>query len=392
MTDLIAEDLAARFLRARGARPQLFRAPGRVNLIGEHTDYNDGFVLPAALGLGTVVAVAPRSDRLLRMESAAFSGVAEFDLDAPAPRPRGEWTDYVRGVAVVLERMGNRLTGADLMIASDLPMGAGLSASASLEVATGLALAAVSDIAIDATALALLCQRAENEFVGARCGVMDQFVSCNARKGCALLLDCRSLDFRAIPVDPQATLVVCDTMVRHSIAAGEYNLRREQCEAAAATLAGVLDGVTALRDVTREQLDEHASLLAETVFRRARHVVSENARTLAAARALESGDLAECGRLMNASHESLRDDFDVSCAELDLLVDAARRLPGVYGARMMGGGFGGCTINLVEAEAADNFAESVAETFRRATGATPPVFRCSPGPGAGRVLLREDAR
>ncbi len=384
MSSTIAAELLAPFRQLYGREPQLFRAPGRVNLIGEHTDYNEGFVLPAALDLSVFTAIAPRVDRRLRARSLMMDESVEFDLGDPAP-PRGNWSDYARGVAIFLERAGHRISGADLLIDSDLPMGAGLSASAALEVSIGYALLATSGSSVDKIELAKICQRAENEFVGVRCGIMDQYISCCAVAGSALLLDCRSLEAKPVPVDPKARLVVCDTMIRHKLTSNEYNARREDCERAVALLSLQLDGVTALRDVSIEELMRHEALLPPIIFRRARHVVGENDRTLRAAAALEAGDLAECGRLMELSHASLRDDYEASCPELDLMVEMARGLPGVYGARMMGGGFGGCTINLVEACHANAFAQAMTQAYQEATGVNPPIICCIPGPGAGPV-------
>jgi galactokinase len=381
----IGAELRARFQQVFDGVPCLFRAPGRINLLGEHTDYNDGFVLPAALELAVWTAIAPRADRRLRVRSLAMDSMTEFDLDDFAPSPDGNWSDYVHGVAIMLKRAGHQLVGADLMIDGDLPMGAGLSASAALEVSVGYALLAVSGLDVDRIDLAKICHRAENDFVGARCGIMDQFISCCAIKGAALLLDCRSLEFRAITIDQNARLMVCDTMVRHELASSEYNLRRAECERAVALLSKQLNHATALRDVTAEQLSHHAALLPETLFRRARHVVSENARTLRAAAALEAGDLSECGRMMDSSHASLRDDYEVSCPELNLMVELTHGLPGVYGSKMMGGGFGGSTINLVDAQRVDRFIETVAKGYKNATGVTPSIFCCVPGPGAGPV-------
>lgn len=381
-TQEMTEGLAERFRGAYGREPLLFRAPGRVNLIGEHTDYNEGFVLPAAVDLATYVAIAPRDDRLLRLQSLSFAEGVARDLDAPAPQPRNDWSDYAFGVALTLERAGHRLRGADILIGGDLPMGKGLSASAALEVAVGYALTQISGVMLERKALALICQRAENEFVGMRCGVMDQFISACGIAGCALLLDCRSLETRVVMIHPRVRLVACDSCVSHSLAGGEYNDRRRDCEAAAKLL-----GVAALRDVSEERLARQASALPERLYRRARHVVTEDARTLRFAAALESGDLAECGRLMNASHASLRDDFEVSRAELDLLADIAQKTPGVYGARMMGGGFGGCTINLVAAEETAAFERRIDEAYCAATGIRPNIFVCEPAGGAGPVHL-----
>lgn len=381
----VATRLRRTFEREFGGQPRLFRAPGRVNLIGEHTDYNDGFVLPAALDLGVTTAIAPRPDRLLRAHSIAMAETVEFDLDDPEPTPRGGWSDHLHGVAVMLERAGHRLTGAELAIDADLPIGAGLSASAAFEVSTGFALAEISGARVGRVELAKICQRAENEFVGARCGIMDQFISCCATKGSALLLDCRSLAARPVVIDPRVRLMVCDTMVRHRLADGEYNTRREECERAVALLAARIEGATALRDVTMDALSDSRSLLPDVLFRRARHVVTENMRTLRAAAALEAGDVAECGRMMDLSHQSLRDDYEVSCPELDLMVELARDLPGVFGSRMMGGGFGGCTISLVDEDHAEEFSMAIARGYENAVGVAPTIIRCVPGQGAGPV-------
>jgi galactokinase len=384
----IARDLAAEFTRRFGPTPQVFRAPGRVNLIGEHTDYNDGFVLPAALELATYVAMAPRGDRRLRVHSQAFDSTAMIDLDEPTPTARKDWSDYVSGVALVLEQAGHRLTGADMLVGGDLPLGAGLSSSAALEIAAGYALLHGAGIPIDLVALSRWCRSAENDFVGMRCGIMDQLVSCCGVSGHLVLIDCRSLAMRPLRLDPSVSLVVCNTMVHHELASGEYNIRRRECEEGVALLSRSLGEVAALRDVTPEDLERHADLLPEPILRRARHVVSENARVLEAVAALESGDLARCGQLMSRSHESLRNDYEVSCAELDLMVALASSVPGVLGSRMTGGGFGGCTVSLVEAEAVDRFTESVGRAYRSATGKQPSILACTPGPGVGPVAVR----
>ena len=382
----LALALARSFRDAFKREPRLFRAPGRVNLIGEHTDYNEGFVLPAAIDLSTYVAIAPREDLRLRARSRHFDQALDCDLH-DLPSRGGDWRDYLVGVVRALLDAGHVLRGADMLIDGDLPMGAGLSASAALEVVVGLALSDIAGVTLDRTEFALLCQRAENAFVGAQCGVMDQFISCRGIEGAALLLDCRSLEAKAVAIDPAARLIVCDTMVRHRIAGGDYNARRRECERAVELLKVALPQIAALRDLDERQLADHASLLPPVLLRRARHVVCENARTLRAAAALQAGDLALCGRLMNASHESLRDDYEVSCKELDVMVEAARTAPGVYGARMMGGGFGGCTINLVESDCAVAFMTSVGPAYRDATGVTPNIFCCAPASGAGPVAL-----
>ncbi len=379
-------ELPQAFKRRFGGEPCFFRAPGRVNLIGEHTDYNDGFVLPAALDLATYVAIAPRQDRLIRMHSVNLDAEFHFDLNA-VQRPARDWTDYVRGVAIELANSGYLLKGADVAVLSTLPMGSGLSASAALEVAFGYALLSISEAPIDRLGLAKICQRAENEFVGMRCGIMDQFISCHGVEGAALLLDCRSLEARAIPIDPSVRVVVCNTMVHHELASSEFNLRRRDCEEAVRLLAPKIGPISALRDVTLPELQAHREALPALIFRRARHVVSENLRVIEAVAALERKDFTEAGRLMNLSHESLREDYNVTCPELDLMVELSRKTPGVYGARMTGGGFGGCTVSLVQAGADDAFADRVGPAYREATGLTPMIFSCYPGAGAGPALL-----
>ncbi|THD42822.1 MAG: galactokinase [Bradyrhizobium sp.] len=375
--------LIERFRNIFGGEARLYRAPGRVNLIGEHTDYNGGFVLPAALEQCTWIAAAPRPERRLRAHSLREKTTLEFDLDDPAPTPRHDWSDYVRGVAVMLQRDNQAIGGADLVIDSDVPIGSGLSSSAALEVATGFALLDLAHLPEDRTRLALSCQRAENEFVGMRCGVMDQFASCHGAADRALLIDCRSLEFRLTPIDPSVRLVICNSMVHHELAGSQYNVRRAQCEEAVARLSAVLPGVRELRDVTMDDLTRHGGLLSEVVLRRARHIVTENERVVRAADALAAGEVETCGRLMRESHVSMRDDYEISCKEIDILVDLASKIPGVLGARMTGGGFGGCTINLVRVDAVERFGAEIAESYKAATGITAPLLVCRPGAGAG---------
>lgn len=365
--------------------PRTFRAPGRVNLIGEHTDYNDGFVMPAAIDLSVFVRVWPREDRKLDIHSENFNDTIEFDLDDPNPEPRGHWSDYVVGVPVMLEQAGHRLHGAHLQIRGEVPVGSGLSSSAAVEVATACALTANSDLSIDKRELALLCQKAENEFVGARVGIMDQFTSLFGQARRALLLDCRSLEFRLLPLPDTVKLVICNTMVKHALASSAYNERRAQCEAGVRHLAQFLPNVQALRDVTIEQLEQFGSDLDEVVYHRCRHVITENARVLAAADALEQHDLRAFGELMAQSHRSLRDDYEVSSAELDLMVDLARRVEGVYGARMTGGGFGGSTVNLVDADRVEQFKQSVPQAYEQVTGLEPEIYVCEPSDGAEEI-------
>lgn len=353
---------------------RVYRAPGRVNLIGEHTDYNEGFVFPAAINLYSRVAIAPRLDRKIQVYSENFSESVEFDLDETDPRAAGHWSDYVRGVAMTIDRGGHRLRGANILIRGEIPTGAGLSSSASLEVAAGYALMKNSDLAVDLVELARLAQRAENEFVGARCGIMDQFIACLGRAGHALRLDCRSLDYRLVPISEDARLVVCNTMVKHELAHGEYNQRRAECEEGVRSLAEKLPGILALRDVTIADLDRQVGFLSEGIYKRCRHVITENARVIDAAAALSCNDLIEFGRLMYESHSSLREDYEVSSPELDTMVRLAREAEGVYGARMTGGGFGGCTINLVRADKVDDFKRLITAGYEQATGIAPEIY------------------
>lgn len=373
------------FENQRGDAARVFRAPGRVNLIGEHTDYNDGFVMPAAVDFSTWTKITPQAGRLVSVFSANFNEQFSFDLDDTHPQAKKHWTDYVRGVAVTLERAGYRLRGARLHIRGEVPIGSGLSSSAAIEVATGYALLANSAFDVDRSELARLCQRAENEFVGTRCGIMDQFIASYGQKGRALLLDCRSLDYELLPLSDHARLVICNTMVKHELASGEYNKRRAECEAGVQHLAQKLPAVRALRDVSGADLERYGCDLPPVVYRRCRHVITENARVLQAAGALKRNDLAEIGRLMNESHRSLREDYEVSCEELDTMVALARLVEGVYGARMTGGGFGGCTINLVAAESVDDFKRAVAPGYQKATGILPEIYVCRAAAGVEEV-------
>jgi galactokinase len=364
-------------------------------LIGEHTDYNDGFVMPAAIGFYTRASIAPRPDRKLVIHSENYSEQVEFDLDRLPATRAGHWSDYAIGVVKMLLRSGKNLGGANLLLDGNVPLGAGLSSSASLEVAVGYALLDLAGQAsgrteigqnkIDRSKLALLCQQAENEFVGARCGIMDQFVASHGERGHALLLDCRSLGYRQLPLPDDAALAICNTMVKHSHAKGEYNQRRAECEAGVRALSKYLPNVRALRDVTPADLEAYGHELPNTVMRRCRHVIGENARVLQAAAALELGDLQAFGNLMRQSHRSLRDDFEVSCAELDLMVELAEQAEGVYGTRMTGGGFGGCTIALVKAGCVESFQRTVQEGYERSTGCKPEIYVCSAADGVGQV-------
>jgi galactokinase len=380
-----ANELTQHFTKLFGDRPTIFRAPGRVNLIGEHTDYNDGFVMPAAVGFSTYVAIAARPDHKLVIRSEEFSGSFEFDLDSLPQQRTGAWCDYVLGVASVLQKSGHKLRGANVLVHGEVPIGAGLSSSAAVEVATALAMMRLGQIQLPLPEVAKLCRQAENTFVGARVGIMDQFVSCMGKAGHAFLLDCRSLDFQFVPIPAGISLVVCNTMVKHDLATGAYNTRREECEEGVRYFAERNSTIRALRDVSVELLDEHLGDLPATIGKRCSHVVRENQRTLDAAGALTAGDLPRVGQLMRESHESLRDLYEVSCQELDIMVESAEGLPGFCGGRMTGGGFGGCTVNLVREKNAEDFAKQIAERYRSQTGISPQVYLCTAEDGAGEL-------
>ncbi len=379
-------DAAARATRAFRERfgdapPMLARAPGRVNLIGEHTDYNDGFVLPMAIDRDVAMAFRARIDTRVVIHSADVAGVADFDLREvrALPRARGaDWAEYARAVAWSFYDAGLRShRGIDAVVAGDVPIGAGLSSSAAIELAVARALAHASDIAWDPQRMALVAQRAENEWVGVRCGIMDQMVVSVAQQGHGLLIDCRSLDTRPVPLPRDAAIVVLDTGTRRRLAASEYNERRAQCQEAARHF-----GKSSLRDVYLGMLDTRARDLAPVLQRRARHVVRENARTIAAASALERGDLATVGALMDESHASLRDDFEVSSAALDRMTEIARTQRGCFGARMTGAGFGGCAVALVRADDAAQFADRVRAAYDLATGETAAAYVSRASAGA----------
>jgi galactokinase len=369
------------FANFYGGEARVFRAPGRVNLIGEHTDYNDGMVMPAAIDLYTRVAIAPRTDRKIAIRSGDFSESREFDLDDRPARSSAHWSDYCRGVAIEIERAGYRLSGANILIRSQVPMGAGLGSSGAFQIACGFALAEVSEAKIESKALAKLCQRAENEFIGTQCGIMDQMISCLGRAHVALMIDCRSLDYREVPLSSEAKIVICNSMVKHQLATGEYNTRRQECEAGVKFFDERLRGISALRDVTMEDLERLGGGLPETIFKRCRHVIGENARVIESRQSLSTGDLHAFGRLMAASHTSLRDDYEVSCRELDALVEIAAGIEGVYGARMTGGGFGGCAINLVSVDSVEKFIRRMRQGYLEATGIEADIYICEASDG-----------
>jgi galactokinase len=374
--------LLSRFRDLFGTGAQIFRAPGRVNLIGEHTDYNEGYVMPMAIGFYTWIAAAKRDDRQLEVYSEHFDEKISLSLDALAGPPRKHWGDFIRGVAAVLQQAGYHLSGANLVIHGEIPLGAGLSSSASLEVSTALALTSLAGLAVPRVDLAKFCQTAEHQYVGTRCGIMDQFVASFGATGHALMLDCRSLEYQLLAIPENLRVVVCNSMVRHELASGEYNARRADCEAGVKILQSSLPDVRSLRDVTLADLERYKHALPAPVYRRCRHVITENQRVLAAVNALQSQDADRFGHLLYRSHASLRDDFEVSCRELDLLVALASTRPGVYGARMTGGGFGGCTVNLVRSDYAGAFQSDIARMYAEAMGVTPEIYVCEPAQGA----------
>jgi len=373
-----------------GTAASVYRAPGRVNLIGEHTDYNDGFVLPAAIEFYCWAVAAPRRDGRLIIYSENFNETVEAALDSLSPLEKKHWANYPLGVAWALRQAGKPLTGANIYIAGDVPFGAGLSSSAAVEVATGFALLGQSGLAVDRSELAQLCQKAENEFVGARVGIMDQFISCFGRAAHALLLDCRSSHHEFIKIPEDLQLVICNTMVKHELASSEYNARRAKCEEGVRILRKAFPEIRALRDVSLAQLDEHHRNLPLRIFARCRHVITENARVKNAVEAFRREDRQALGQLMRDSHRSLRDDYEVSCKELDLMVEIAEGQPGLIGARMTGGGFGGCTINLVESEAVSDFRRKVAAAYFSKTGLTPDIFVSPASDGAQQISVLEN--
>ncbi len=384
-----ADNLTRVFRQLYSTEPRLFRAPGRVNLIGEHTDYNDGFVLPVAIDRATIVAAAARSDRRIRVYSAEKKESVEFDLDHAGTKQRGIWQDYVEGVAQALLASGEQLCGADLALTSNVPDGAGLSSSAALEMSVGFALLSLSGAGVDRVRLALAGQRAEHEYVGTKSGIMDQFISAMGEKNHALLIDCRTLQATAIPFDTsRAEIVICNTGVKHKLASSAYNQRRSECEQAVELLRAKLPDIQALRDVSVGDFEKYKELLPEVIRKRCRHVVTEDARTLHAVEALRADDLPRMGQLMYESHASLRDDYEVSCAELDALVEAAKSIEGVFGARMTGGGFGGCTINLVEREVVAEFRKRIAGSYNEKFGREPEIYVSEASDGASEIQMR----
>ncbi|MFQ6132335.1 MAG: galactokinase [Armatimonadota bacterium] len=377
-------DIAQVFEQQFGHPPAVVgRAPGRVDLMGGHTDYNDGFVFPIALAQHIAIAASPREDRTLRVYSQNFDEWAEVSLDDLRRLDETRWVNYMSGVAHFLQEEGIELRGLDGAVWGDVPIGSGLSSSAAMEVASAVTFQALNGFEMEPVKMALLCQRAENDFVGMNCGIMDQFISLLGRADHALLIDCRSLDHEAVRIPAEGyKFLVCDTAVPRQLVDSEYNTRRAQCEQAVELLQQALPDIKALRDVTLEQLDDHRDLLPEVVYRRARHVVTENGRVLAAAEAMRRGDIEALGPLFSASHDSHRYDYEVTIPALDIISQTAVDVPGAHGARMTGAGFGGCSVCLCEEEAIEAYTEELTRRYLEQIGHEPKVYVCQAEDGA----------
>jgi galactokinase len=365
--------------------PSVFLAPGRVNIIGEHTDYAEGFVMPAAIDFATLAAITPRTDNSIVIDSENFHESVTHALDGLPAKGTHHWSDYPLGVVFVLREAGVEIPAFSLTLNGDVPLGAGLSSSASVEVATIAAILSLTEKKFSLPEIAKLCQRAENGYVGASTGIMDQFIACCGAKDHALLLDCRSLDYRLAPIPANVSLVISNTMVKHSHAGGEYNIRRAEVEEGTRIIGSHRPEVKFLRDATVDDLKRWGSEMPPDVLKRTRHVITEDDRTVAAADALEAGDMKRLGKLMYEAHASYRDDFEGSCKEADILVELAAKETGCIGARLTGGGFGGCTINLVEEQHAKAFAERIHEEYKKATGIDADIYQCHASAGVHRA-------
>jgi galactokinase len=364
----------------------IVRAPGRVNLIGEHTDYNEGWVLPIAIEYDVRMAVFPTTDRTVCLRSLNYQAKTVFSLNEFEPDAEQQWGNYVRGVAEEMTKAGCLLRGIEGVVEGNVPIGFGLSSSAAMEVAAALAFEAVSQQTVDPVSMAQLCQAAENHYIGVRSGIMDQFASRMGHPGHAVFLDCRTLEYDLIPVPSEDyVFVVTNSGQSRELAGSAYNQRRAECEAAVEALRDCVPGIRTLRDAELHHLEASQDRLDPVVFRRARHVVTENARVHQAVEALRAADMARFGKLMDQSHDSLRDDYEVSSPGLDALVEAARAVDGCLGSRLTGAGFGGCTVSLVRADAVERFRREVPERYHRETGIQPDLFVTRPGPGAGVV-------
>jgi galactokinase len=363
-------------MRKRQSRPsqdevRRFHAPARVNIIGEHTDYNDGLVLPTTTALFTSVTAVPRPDRIIRIESREMRNVQSFDLDNIEPAKNPGWIDYAKGVAAELEAEGIHLQGANLEIESRIPLGGGLSSSASFELAVATALLRLADRSLPGPSLATICQRAEIRYAGVNCGIMDQFTVACCKRGNAILLDCRSLDAEQVAIPQSAGMLIIDSGVKHRLPESAYNKRLDECAEAVNILSQDAPQIVALRDLKMDMLEMQKDRLGDLLYRRCRHVVSEIQRVRDAFAALQAGDLSNLGKLISASHASLRNDYEVSCDEVDQLVAIADQSPGVLGSRMIGAGFGGCVLSLVESDNIDEAARQVRQKYEDLTGDEP---------------------
>jgi galactokinase len=382
-------ELATLHLATYSATPQIYSAPGRVNLIGEHTDYSGGFVMPAAIDFSTLIAISPRTDGRFLAHSVNFNQSIDRPIADLLNDRTKSWTDYPAGVLWALREKGIPVeSGFSLTILGNVPLGAGLSSSASVEVCTAFAVLGTLNITLPLTEIALLCQRAENAFVGANVGIMDQFVICCGKQDNAVMIDTRFLTYTLAPIPPTVRIVICNSMVKHTLAdGGGYNTRRAEMEAGLHILQQHRPEIVALRDATMADLEKWGSEMKPESLRRCRHVITEDDRVLAAVEAFKAHDLTRFGELMHAAHVSFRDDFEASCPEIDILVDLANKQPGCFGARLTGGGFGGCTVNLVAADNAAAFVDAMRAGYLSATGITADIYTSRASDGAHEVIL-----
>jgi galactokinase len=378
--------------RQFGRDGRVFGAPARVNLIGEHTDYTGGLVMPMAIGFHTVAEVSPHEDGRAVFYSANYGEEASFEIAGLGIAPRGHWSDYPAGVLWSLVQEGVRVPGFNMSLKGDVPLGAGLSSSASIEVATAMALLDHAGISLPLEKMATVCRRAENEYVGAQTGIMDQFVVAGGVEHRAMMLDCRSLVFELLPLPDEIRVVICNSMVKHEHSEGEYGDRRGEVETGQAVLQKERKGIELLRDATLEDLEACREKMPAVSYARCKHIITENARVLKAREALLRSDMEQFGQLMVEAHASMRDDFEASCAEVDALVEIAMRQEGCFGARITGGGFGGCTVNVVRVEVAEAFVAAVREEYQKAVGIMAECYVCAPSDGALALLAKSGAQ
>jgi len=381
-------NLNQQFIDLYGKQPMFYSAPGRVNLIGEHTDYNEGFVLPAAIDKKIYIAIAKNEDHQLRVFANQFNEKKEVGLSSL--KPVEGWFTYLAGMMFHLQQMGKPIGGVDVIVDGDVPVGAGMSSSAAICSAFGFALNELNCLELDRMQMALVGQKTEHTFAGVNCGIMDQFASLHGKAGYVMRLDCRSLDFEYIPFDfPEYKIVLVNSMVKHALASSEYNIRRQQCEEGVRIMKEAFPGVKSLRDITLQQLDMKREQLPVEVYNKCHYVISENERLLRGCGFLANGDIQSFGQLMYASHKGLSKEYNVSCDELDFLVETARHLKGVAGARMMGGGFGGCTINLVKTENVDDFANAMKSAYRNRYKKETEIYITQIEEGAKRIPMNQ---